>query len=223
VEILYEDKYLIIVNKPAGLIVQGARGRVESLLYQLKSFLKLRDQKPGEVFLGVVHRLDKPVSGALVFAKRSKTAGRLFESIRVGLFEKVYLAKVEGKVKETSGKWVDHWEGKEALTYFEVIKRTESASLLLLYPLTGRKHQLRKALSQRGYPVIGDLRYGSGHKVERGKALLLHSLYLSFPHPHREVKVEVIARLPRYFEAKTLDKRQILEFLNSVKKEKEGF
>ncbi len=219
-EILYEDKYLIAVNKPAGLIVQGTKDKEKSLFYKLKRYLKERDKKEGEVFLAVVHRLDKPVSGALVFAKRSKTAGKLFKIIQEKKFEKIYLAEVEGFFKEKFGVWMDYTEeGKRAITFFFLLKNGTKTSFLLLCPLTGRKHQLRKALSFRGYPVVGDERYGSKIRIERGRAIMLHALYLRFPHPHKEEILEVFARPPHYFGRLSLDKSLILEFLKMIKEE----
>ncbi len=222
-KILYEDKYLLVVNKPAGLIVQGAKEKEESLLYRLKEYLKERDKKEGNPFLAVVHRLDKPVTGALLFAKRSKTAGKLFNIIQEKKFEKVYLAMVEGAFKEDFGMWIDATEeGKRAITFFFLLKHMGRTSLLLLYPFTGRKHQLRKALSFRGYPIVGDIRYGSKIRVDAGRAILLHSLYLRLPHPHREETLEILAYPPHYFGKFSLDKSSILEFLKNVKKEVEG-
>ncbi|PMP63965.1 MAG: RluA family pseudouridine synthase [Caldimicrobium thiodismutans] len=223
-EILYEDKYLVLVNKPAGLIVQGTREKEKSLLHKLKSYLKNRDKKEGAVFLAVVHRLDKPVSGALVLAKRSKTASKMFKIIQERQFDKIYLAKVEGKMREPYGIWEDITEDEKwAITFFYLLRASSEFSWCLFYPLTGRKHQLRKALSKRGHPIIGDLRYGSKIKIEGGKAILLHSLFLSFPHPHREERLEIIAPIPYYFNRFLLDKKEILEFLNRVKTEKERF
>ncbi|MFN4131831.1 MAG: pseudouridine synthase, partial [Caldimicrobium sp.] len=110
---------------------------------------------------------------------------------------------------------------KPALTLFKLLKSNVKESLLLLSPLTGRKHQLRIALAKRGYPIIGDTFYGSKQKVLDGKAILLHALYLSFPHPHTSELLEIWAPLPNYFQLKALDKCAILEFLNKIKKEKE--
>lgn len=222
-EILYEDKYFIAINKPAGLVVQGARKREESLFHKVKDFLKRRDKKPGEVFLAVVHRLDKPVSGALIFAKRSKSASKFFKLLQEKRVEKIYLAKVEGRWEEKYGVWEDYTEeGKRAITFFNLLKVFSRDSLLLLYPLTGRKHQLRRALAERGYPILGDFRYGSKVRIERGRAILLHSLFLKFPHPYTGEVVEIYAEPPSYFTlGLTLDKRRILEFLNKVRVERE--
>ncbi len=237
-EILYEDKYLIVTNKPAGLVVQGAGSKRESFLELIKSYIKQRDKKPGNVFLGVVHRLDRPVSGALIFAKRSKTAKRLFESLQKKEVFKVYIAEVEGFLKG-EGLWKDYlkWDErkrrafvlnkpeiktKEALTYYYTLKSSKE-SIVLLVPLTGRKHQLRAVLSKRGFPIRGDLKYGSKKKVIRKKAILLHSIYLKFPHPMTRNSIEVIASLPEYFSLIHLDKRLNLEFFNRIlKRLKEG-
>jgi len=221
--ILYEDKYILVANKPAGFVIQGGKPE-ESLWRKLKDFIKIRDEKPGEAFLGVVHRLDKPVSGAVVFAKRSKSAKRLFESFTGGKVEKAYLATVKGILKDED-LWKDflEWEGKKkiALTYVFPIAHFRGETQLLLYPVTGRKHQLRKVLSNRGFPVIGDKKYGSREKILKGKAILLHSVSISFPHPATQKKAEFYAPPPNYFTWLALDKKQILEFLYRVKNLKE--
>ncbi|BAU22715.1 pseudouridine synthase [Caldimicrobium thiodismutans] len=236
-EILYEDKYLIAVNKPAGLVVQGAKKKEESLLEKLKDFIKKRDQKPGQVFLAVVHRLDKPVSGVVLIAKRSKTASKVFQLFKSGKVEKIYLAKIENLFKEGFGYWEDYLlydekkkralvldrdtlGAKRALTFYQLVKAGEAYSLLLLFPVTGRKHQLRVSLAQRGYPIVGDKTYGSKRKFNRG-TIFLHALQLALPHPHTQDFLEIYAPLPSYFGKIDLDKRTILEFLNRVKEEKE--
>ncbi|WP_051920488.1 RluA family pseudouridine synthase [Thermodesulfobacterium hydrogeniphilum] len=230
-EILYEDKYILIVNKPAGLIVQGAYKKEESFLDLIKSFIKERDKKPGNVFLGVVHRLDKLVSGALIWAKRSKIAKRLFESFQKKEVFKIYLAEVEGCL-EGEGLWENYllWDErkrktlvfnnekrqtKKAITYYFSLEVSKKSNILLI-PLTGRKHQLRAVLSKKGFPIVGDLKYGSKIKIKNGKAILLHALFLKFPHPMTKENLEIIAPLPEYFSAKGLDKKLNLEFLNKI-------
>jgi len=218
--IIFEDKHILVVNKPAGLVVQGGKPE-ESLWRKLKDFIKIRDGKPGEAFLGVVHRLDKPVSGVLIFAKRSKSARRLFESFTSGMVEKVYLAIVEGQLRK-GGLWKDKmiWDKKEkiALTFVQPVVYFRGQTQVLLYPVTGRKHQLRKVLSARGYPIVGDTKYHSREKILGGRAILLHAIYLSVPHPITREKLEFFANPPDYFTWIALDKRQILEFLYRVKK-----
>ncbi len=228
--ILKEDKHFLVVAKPAGLVVQGAKQKDRSLLLQLKTYLKVRDHKPGEVFLAPVHRLDKPVSGALLLAKRSKAAKRFFQSMQEGHFKKLYLAVVEGEL-EGSGFFIDYlfYEKnspgikvyptpkpgtKIAITYYKVIAPLEGKTLCLLSPLTGRKRQLRIALAHRGFPILGDKLYGA--KTPLGGKILLHNFYLSFPHPTEKNMVEVICPLPFYFPSISLDKAHILEFFNTL-------
>lgn len=238
-EILYEDKYLLVVNKPPDLIVQGAENDQESLLQILKRFIKERDKKLGNVFLGVVHRLDKPVSGALILAKRSKVAKKLFEGFQRGEIIKIYLAKVKG-IFQGEGIWEDYlfWDdkkrktlvlhqeekrAKKALTLYKTLYSSNKDTYLLLFPLTGRKHQLRAILSARGYPVIGDFKYGDDIKIKRGNIILLHAIFLSFPHPITREKIDIWANVPDYFNFK-LSKKRLLEsikrmhkYLNEVK------
>lgn len=231
-EIIYEDKYILVVNKPPGLVVQGAKKDEESLLKILKKFIKERDRKPGEVYLGVVHKLDKKVSGILVLAKRSKSAKRLSESFQKREVMKLYLAKVEGNIKG-EGMWEDYlvWDdkkrkaivlkeisknAKKAITIYFSLYSLKNETLLLLFPLTGRKHQLRAVLSKRGYPIIGDIKYGSNKKILNGEAMLLHSFYLSFPHPMSKEKLEFWAKIPDYFSFDVKYKDKIFEFIKRV-------
>jgi 23S rRNA pseudouridine1911/1915/1917 synthase len=192
-EILYEDKYILVVYKPPGLVIQGTKRNEESLLKILKDFIKERDKKPGNVFLGVVHKLDKKVSGILVLAKRSKSAKKLFESFQRKEVIKLYIAKVEGNF-EGEGIWEDY----------------------LLMPLTGRKHQLRAVLSERGYPIIGDIKYGSKRKILNGEAILLHSFYLSFLHPMNKERLEFWAKIPDYFSFDVKYENKIFEVIKKM-------
>lgn len=234
IEVIYQDKYLLVVNKPAGFVVQGALNKEESLLFKLKDFIKRQENKQGEVFLAVVHRLDKPVSGVCLLAKRSKCASKLHKLLQEHKWSKVYLAKVEGSMKgEPFGLWEDYLiresskrgvklvpysrtEAKRALTFYMILERKRNSTLLLLSPLTGRKHQLRVVLSARGYPILGDSLYGARSLIQGGKAILLHALYLTLPHPYTQEKLELWAELPSYFKENHLDKEVILEFLNRV-------
>ncbi|QER42342.1 RluA family pseudouridine synthase [Thermodesulfobacterium sp. TA1] len=230
VSILFEDKNLLVVNKPAGIVVQGARDSEISLLKTLKDFIKRRDQKEGGVFLAVVHRLDKPVSGALVLAKRTKAAKRISEAFRQKEVIKLYVAEVEGSLKgqsliKTYLKWdqkakkalvfEEHQEGaKESLTYYEVLECRKKRSLVLLFPITGRKHQLRAVLSYLGFPIVGDVRYGAKTLVLKGKAIGLHACFLRFPHPITKEPLEFLAPFPEYFSLGNLDKTLNLGFFN---------
>lgn len=233
-EILYSDRYLIAVNKPAGLVVQGARFEGESLLELTKKFIKKMEKKEGNVFLAVVHRLDKPVSGVCLFARRSKTAKKLHEIITKKRFFKIYVAKVEGAFQKSEGLLVDYLiyengrvevvektdereKSKRAVTFYKLLRRDSSTSLLLLSPLTGRKHQLRIALAKRGHPIVGDKKYGARKRVLGGRAILLHALMVALPHPYFETSLEIVAPLPPYFSVADLDKSTVVEFLNKIK------
>jgi len=237
-EIIYEDKHVLVVYKPPGLAVQGAKRNEESLLKILKNFIKERDKKPGNVFLGVVHKLDKKVSGILVFAKRSKSAKRLFESFQKKEVIKLYIAKVEG-ILEGEGIWEDYllWDNikkkavilkkasenaKKAITIYSTLYSLGKETVLLLMPLTGRKHQLRAVLSERGYPIVGDIKYGSKRKILNGKAILLHSLYLSFPHPMSKERLEFWANMPEYFSFDIKYENKIFEIIKRMYKYWDG-
>lgn len=231
--IIYEDKYFVVVNKPAQWVVQGTKSEKNSLFKSLKEFIKIRESKKGEVFLGVVHRLDKVVSGAVVLAKRSKVAKKFLESFKKGEILKVYIAVVEGCLLgeglwENYLKWnsfkrkalvyeIPFSDSKIARTFYKVIFSSKFQSLVLLSPLTGRKHQLRGVLEKVGHPILGDIKYGSKIEILRGKAILLHSLFLSFPHPLSGERMEFWAELPSYFPKLTLDKTLIWEFLYKVR------
>ena len=237
-EIIYEDKHVLVVYKPPGLAVQGAKRNEESLLKILKNFIKERDKKPGNVFLGVVHKLDKKVSGILVFAKRSKSAKRLFESFQKKEVIKLYIAKVEG-ILEGEEIWEDYllWDNikkkavilkkasenaKKAITIYSTLYSLGKETVLLLMPLTGRKHQLRAVLSERGYPIVGDIKYGSKRKILNGKAILLHSLYLSFPHPMSKERLEFWANMPEYFSFDIKYENKIFEIIKRMYKYWDG-
>lgn len=185
-EILLEDGPVLVVSKPGGLLTQAPPG-IDSLEARIKRFLKERDEKPGKVYLGVPHRLDRPASGAMVFAKHSRAARRLAEQFEGRLVQKSYWALVEGHVKDKQGTWSDsirkvpdvaraeivpetHPEGRRAVLHFRVLKRFEVAlhddrphpvTWLEIELETGRMHQVRVQAAARGHPVLGDEQYGS--------------------------------------------------------------
>ncbi len=231
--IIYEDKHLLVVNKLPGFVVQGTSDE-NNLWKALKEYIKHRDQKPGDAFLAVVHRLDKLVSGALVFAKRSKAASRLSQAIREGKFLKVYLAIAEGvpakegflfqkffwdhkRKKAIVKKPSLSFEGKSCITFLKVLKKKKGLSIVLLAPITGRKHQLRAVLSSLKAPIVGDKKYGSKTRLNYS-SILLHSLFVSFPHPVKKEEVSFFAPIPRYFPRFYLDKKEFWDFLYNVKK-----
>ncbi|MCI0638513.1 MAG: RluA family pseudouridine synthase [Gemmataceae bacterium] len=211
-EILYEDNHCIAVSKPSGVLATHFQGKEETLDRAVKRYLKKKHQKPGNVFLGVVHRLDRVVSGVLLFARTSKAAARLSEQFREGSIEKVYWAIVEGDVQTHSGTLEDWLKKNEAARRVEITEpRTPGAKQSLLHfqrkgshggltwlevrPQTGRTHQLRVQLAHHGHPIYGDSRYGSIHTY--GNAIALHGRGLTFLHPIRYEPITLSAELPR--------------------------
>jgi 23S rRNA pseudouridine1911/1915/1917 synthase len=211
-EILYEDNHCIAVVKPAGALTTHYQGREETVDRQIKAYLKEKHHKPGNVFLGVVQRLDKPVAGVLLFARTSKAAARLAEQFRHGSVEKIYWAVVEGEVPRQAGSLEDwllkdrgvgrvqveepHTPGSRlALLHFQRLASYGGLSLVEVRPQTGRTHQLRVQLAHHGHPIYGDAKYGSVHTFER--AVALHARSLTFLHPIRNEPITLTAELPR--------------------------
>ncbi len=175
-DVLYEDNHLIAVEKPAGVLVQGDKTGDICLMDEIKGYLKKKYQKSGNVFLGLLHRLDRPVSGIVLFAKTSKGASRLSEQFREHQIEKIYNAIVMGKLKNSGGVLINQLrkdtdknkttivkgrEGKEAELSYKVISLNEKFSLLEIKTQTGRFHQIRAQLSAIGHPILGDIKYGA--------------------------------------------------------------
>lgn len=207
-EILYEDNHLIAVYKPNGVLVQGDKTGDTPLMDEVKSFIKNRDKKPGNVFLGLIHRLDRPVSGVVLFAKTSKGASRLSEQFRNHSIQKIYHALLNGEIKKTSGTLVhyikkDHQNNKVTVfskpapgslraeldyevldkklisIFFPNIKDTKDKSLVKIKLKTGRPHQIRSQFSFIGHPLVGDTKYGSA-KILPDKSLALVASSLKF-------------------------------------------
>jgi 23S rRNA pseudouridine1911/1915/1917 synthase len=210
--ILYEDNHCLAVAKPAGIVSTHFQGKEETLDRAVKEYLRHKYKKPGNVFLGVVHRLDKPVSGVLLFARTSKAAARLAEQFREGTVEKVYWAMVEGEVGRTAGSLEDWLRKDKERGRVEILEpRSRGARLALLHyqlravhgglswlelrPQTGRTHQLRVQLAHHGHPIYGDAKYGSVHTF--GRAIALHARALTFLHPVRYEPVTLTADVPR--------------------------
>lgn len=196
--ILYEDNHIIVVYKFSGILSQSDSTKDLDMVSIVKTYLKDRYHKPGNVYLGLVHRLDRPVKGVMVFAKTSKAAARLSKQIRNGQMHKKYYAVVEGILKEKEGilenkiekidnkkVLIDSQNGKEAKLKYKVIKEKDNLSLVDINLLTGRYHQIRIQFSSRNHPLYGDTLYGSKYKGD----LALISYSLSFIHPITKEKM----------------------------------
>ncbi len=210
--VLYEDNHLLALEKPAGMpCVPDASGD-ESLLDWGKRYIKEAYEKPGAVFLGVVHRLDRPVSGVVLFARTSKAADRLTAQFREREVEKVYLAVARGGALGEGGvleQWLwkdsaanrvhlateDREGARAAVTEWRALERRDELTLLELRPRTGRPHQLRVACKSLGAPLAGDLKYGAPEPLP-DKSVALHAALLAFTHPTKGERVELSAGLP---------------------------
>ena len=210
--VIYEDNHIIVVSKSASEIVQGDKTGDTPLSETVKMFLKEKYQKPGNVFVGVTHRLDRPVSGLVVFAKTSKALGRLNEMFRLGEVKKTYWAVVKNKPKEMEGELV-HWlvrnekqnksyaydkevkNAKKAVLRYKLIGHSQNYYLLEVDLQTGRHHQIRCQLAKMGCPIKGDLKYGSPRSNPDG-SICLHARKVEFIHPVSKEKISLVAPLP---------------------------
>ena len=192
-KILYEDNHIIVVIKPYNVPVQADSSNDLDMLTIIKNYIKEKYNKPGNVYLGLVHRLDRPVGGVMVFAKTSKAASRLSEEVRTNKIHKTYLTVVHGvlnkkcdklinkmsKDEKTHNSYIDEKNGKEAILEYKVIKEEDNLSLLKINLITGRHHQIRLQLSNINHPIYGDQRYGFQDK----KQIMLYAYKLEFTHP----------------------------------------
>ncbi len=206
-EVLYSDNHLLAVNKPAGLVTQPSPDHSDSLEDQAKAWVKQEYSKPGNVFLEAVHRIDRPVSGVVLFARTSKALSRCQQLIRARAWKKTYLAVVEGMPAEDQAELRDllihaHRKaeigkgGKESVLHYRVVRAGKGQTLLEIDLKTGRYHQIRAQLAQIGCPIVGDRKYGSRQALEGG-IIALHHLRLELEHPVR--------REPCRFESKPPD------------------
>ena len=206
--ILYEDNHLLVFNKRTGEIVQGDKTGDEPLSETLKAFIAQRDNKPGQVFMGVPHRLDRPVSGVVLFAKTSKALERLNEMLRKGDIHKTYWALTGNKPPKDSDTLIDNLvrneaqnksyvakNGKEAKLQYTLIQTTDRYFLLEVLLFTGRHHQIRCQLAHMGCPIKGDLKYGAKRSNPDGGISLL-ARRIQFIHPVKKTEVDVTAPVP---------------------------
>lgn len=210
--ILYEDNHLLAVCKQAGQIVQGDKTGDVPLSELFKDFIKQRDLKPGNVFLGVPHRLDRPVSGVLLFAKTGKALERLNDLIRRRQLQKTYWAITRHEPPQTEDRLVQHLiknekqnksyvcaadtpGAQQAELSYRLIGRSEKYFLLEVQLHTGRHHQIRAQLSAMGCPIQGDLKYGDKRSNPDG-SISLHARFLHFVHPVKQSPLDLVAPLP---------------------------
>ncbi len=211
IRIIFEDNHLLVVEKPPNILSQGDNTGDPDMLSLLKEDLKRRYNKPGDVFLGLVHRLDRPVGGVMVFAKTSKAASRLSEQIRNGSFRKTYYAVVHGRPEKSSGALEHYLEkdeatntvsvvpaesgrGKKALLDFEVLDTEGKLSLVKIRLHTGRPHQIRVQFSAIGHPLAGDKKYGIMSRDEL--QIALWSVGIALLHPTLKEELEFSALPP---------------------------
>lgn len=206
-KILYEDNHILVVVKKENMPVCPDESKDLDLLTDLKNYIKEKYNKPGNVYLGLIHRLDRPVSGIMVFAKTSKAASRLSEQVRLNKIKKKYYAVVCGKTEEngelhdkllkdskTNMVKVDK-NGKESILKYNLIKHKNDMSLVDIELITGRPHQIRVQFSSRNHPLYGDQRYNKNAKPKEQIALV--SYYLSFEHPTTKENLVFEIDLPK--------------------------
>jgi 23S rRNA pseudouridine1911/1915/1917 synthase len=212
-EVLYEDNHIIAINKRPGDIVQGDKTGDAPLSDFVKQYIKVSASKPGEVFLGTVHRIDRPVSGIVLFAKTSKALARLNEMFQKKEITKTYWAVVKNKPPQTEGR-LEHFLLKDeaknkskahvnqvknsliSVLEYKIIASSEKYYLLEVNPHTGRHHQIRAQLSAMGCPIKGDVKYGA-RRGNPDRSICLHAYALRFEHPIKGEKVEITAAVPK--------------------------
>ena len=211
-KVIYEDNHIIVVNKESGEIVQGDKTGDESLCDTLKQYLKEKYNKPGNVFVGLPHRLDRPVSGVVIFAKTSKALERLNNMFRVGEVKKIYWAITKNKPLVAEGE-LSHWilrnekmnksfayrkevdGSKHALLNYRTLASSDNYTLIEVELKTGRHHQIRCQLSAMGCPIKGDLKYGAKRSNPDG-SISLHARYVEFVHPVSKQPIKITAPVP---------------------------
>ena len=212
-QILYEDNHLLIINKNVGQLVQGDKTGDESLLDTIKNYIKIRDHKAGNVFLGLVHRIDRPTSGLVIYAKTSKALSRLTQMVKNREIKKTYWAVVPKEIVPQSQRLVHYLKkneknnkaiiftkptdgAKESILTYQISKMLDNYQLLEVDLETGRHHQIRAQLSKIGIPIKGDLKYGSPRSNANG-GISLHARKLEFIHPVTKESISITAPIPQ--------------------------
>ncbi|WP_372775465.1 RluA family pseudouridine synthase [Paenibacillus sp. 79R4] len=233
-KILYEDNHLLGIEKPVNIPTQEDASGDPDLLNLLKADIKERFNKPGNVYLGLVHRLDRPVGGAMIFAKTSKAASRLSDAVRTRRFAKSYVAVVHGRPPQQHGRLIDTLlkgertntvsvvakgtpGSKEAILDYQVLSVSveHELSLVQIELHTGRPHQIRVQLNQLGCPLYGDQKYGA-HINKPGQQIALWSLYVGFPHPITKEPVDLVSSPPSQFPWNLWDSRMYSQIAENL-------
>lgn len=212
IRVIYEDNHLLVVEKPVNILSQGDDTNDKDMVNLLKDYVKKKYNKPGNVYIGLIHRLDRPVGGVMVFAKTSKAASRLSEQVRNKTFNKTYLAIIHGNMKSGEDTLKDflyknkktnmvtvvkknHKDAKEAELDYKILNFKENLSLVQVNLKTGRSHQIRVQFSSRKHPLYGDQRYGKEiNKV--GQQIALWSNKIELYHPTTKEKMEFTCNTP---------------------------
>ena len=210
INIIFEDNHLLVVEKPINVPVQEDNSKDLDFLNILKNYIKKRDNKPGNVYLGLVHRLDRPVGGIMVFAKTSKSASRLSKQVQNHEFKKTYYAVVLNKLSHKQGTFTDYLlkdektnivkvdnKGKKAILEYELIDYKDNMSLVKINLKTGRSHQIRVQFSSHGYPLYGDHKYNP--KVLPNSTIALFAYSISFYHPTTKEYLTFKIELPNKY------------------------
>lgn len=215
INVLYEDNHLLIVEKPVNIAVQEDASKDMDLLNMLKNYIKEKYNKPGDVYLGLVHRLDRPVGGVMVFARTSKAASRLSNELRKHQIYRKYKAIIRGSLPKKQGELVDYLykdrkknivsvvssknkEGKKAILEYKVLGKKDNLSMLEVELKTGRSHQIRVQLSNQGTPLYGDQKYGQ-HVNKHGQQIALWASSLSVKHPTKDEIITVESEPPKEY------------------------
>ena len=208
--VLYEDNHLLAIFKPAGLLVQGDRTRDPTLLEMARTYVAEKYHKPGRVYIGLVHRLDRPVAGVVLFARTSKAASRLCQQIRERRFKKTYWAVIQGHLQPPEGEITGYIarhgrksflsspsrkNARIASLSYKTIEALPGFSLVEIDLKTGRHHQIRVQLAGRGHPIIGDKKYGSSHPMP-GKNIALLAKGLTIRHPTKAEEIQIESPIP---------------------------
>ncbi|MBC8632001.1 RluA family pseudouridine synthase [Paeniclostridium hominis] len=215
IKVIYEDNHLLVVEKPVNVLSQGDDTNDKDMVNLLKDYIKVKYNKPGNVFIGLVHRLDRPVGGIMVFAKTSKAASRLSEQVRNKSFKKTYRAVLNGNMRKDSDTLKDylyknkktnmvsvvnknHKDAKDAELSYETIAKNGKFSMVQVDLKTGRPHQIRVQFSSRKHPLFGDQRYGQDVN-KKGDQIALWSYKIEITHPTTKEKMEFICEPPNKY------------------------